>query len=612
MLPVDTATPAGEGLHGDLPTIGDTPADQDRRRRWESWRVGAFVHWGVSSLFGGQYAGQDIPGLAEWIQSTARIPRDEYRRLAAEFNPVRFDADEWVLMAARAGARYLVFTAKHHDGFAMYRSRASSFNIVDATRFRRDPLAELAAACRKHGVALGIYYSHVIDWADPDAVGPRSNDWDTTSGDGVFERYWRSKAMPQLTELLTEYGEIASVWFDMPAGIAPHQAAEAARIVRELQPTAVINSRVGVGGVADYESMDDNYFNTVLPRSAWETAATTNDSWGFVASESRWKTSASLCETIAFTVSRGGNLLLNFGPDGAGSIPARASEQFREISRWMRRASPAIHGASGSPFPSGFDWGYVTSAGTSLYVHITDPSLVRLALPGLRTQPLGVSFIEPTGCERALPLSRVAPALLGSSFITEVPAPSDDLPRLVKLTFGSAPDIDPVPAQSSAESIRLDVGSARSIPGGIAWDVDVVDPGDYRVVALSKETSGHAKPRWDGAGLTGRLEWATPSGEVHTRAFVVTDDGREFSPVLFFWQMVRSEIGTVEVPEAGRYTLKIRGLRIKDSKWTIDSLNLAAIRLELPAKNEEHPNGAVAARASDVPDTRTALRDVSG
>lgn len=580
-MPPQLKVTGGEELHGDIPWIGQTIADIERRRAWESWRFGAFVHWGPSALLGGWRDGEPVPGLAEWIQSTARIPREEYRALAAQFDPIGFDADEWVRLIVGAGARYLVFTAKHHDGFSMYHSTVSDFNIVDATRFGRDPLAELAAACRRHGIALGFYYSHMIDWAEPDAVGPRGNDWDFDPAEGVFERYWRRKAIPQLTELLTGYGDIASVWFDMPAGIDPGHAAEASALVRRLQPDAVINSRLGGGSTPDYLSMDDNYFNAILPMSAWETAATTNDSWGYASGERVWKTSASLCETIAFAVSRGGNLLLNLGPDGEGRIPPEAGAQFLDIGRWMRRDESAIREAGRSPFPTGFDWGYITSHGTTLFAHVTHPSRDAIALPGLRTAIVAAHHVQSVGRSE---LVRISPspddAEHNAPIIAGLLDPIDELPRVVRIELAGLPQVDPVPVQASQDSLRLDLWAADDAPDDIAWSFDLTTTGDYRIVLLSKETSGHASPRWDGEGLTGRLEWVGPDGIQLAHDFTVHDDGREQSPVLFFWQIVRSVLRTVTVAAPGRHMLRIRGLKIADSKWTVDSLNLVAVRLE--------------------------------
>ncbi|ASK65085.1 hypothetical protein CFK39_03735 [Brachybacterium avium] len=301
-----SAAPAADEGVAVATAVQQSAQDLERRQTWTDARFGLMVHWGLPAIPAGIWHGRQVEGLTEWIQYKARIPLAEYRKLAEDFNPTSFSAREWVRMAAEAGAKYFVYTAKHHDGFAMYHSQVSDYNIVDATPFDRDPLAELAEACAEHGIMLGVYYSQMIDWEDPDAVGPQCNDWDFDPAQGDFHAYWRRKAAPQLREILTRYGDIGLMWFDMPSGIPEDCAQEAFDLVRELQPGAVINSRLGGGVAPDYTSMDDNYFNNLLPERDWETAATTNDSWAFAERGAGWKPVEGLCEALAYTVSRGG------------------------------------------------------------------------------------------------------------------------------------------------------------------------------------------------------------------------------------------------------------------------------------------------------------------
>lgn len=567
---------SGEALHDKFAEIGNAPTDIARRRDWKDWRLGAFIHWGLYSVLGGSYKGELTPGLSEWIQFRARIPRDEYRALCRDFNPNGFNAEEWVSLIADAGCRYLVFTAKHHDGFAMYRSKVSQFNIVDSTRFGRDPLLEIAEACDRHGVALGLYYSHVIDWSEPDAVGPQCNDWDYDPQTGDFETYWRGKALPQLTELLTQYGDVGSVWFDMPGGLSPKRAAEAVTLVRRLQPDAVVNSRVGRGGVADYQSMDDNYFSTRLPDSAWEIPATTNDSWAYRAGRSRWKTPESLCETLAFAASRGGNVLLNLGPDGMGCIPPEAIEQFRAIGRWTSRSGEAIRAVDVSPFASGFEWGYITAKDNVLFAHVTDPTCKQIVLAGLQTSISAAVLVDE---DREIVLSLPSSGSQNNIPVLTLTDALDTLPRLVRIEFADCPAVATVPTQARGESLRLEWWAAKECDNGVEWEFEMSQPGHYHVVALSKETSGHHSPRWDGEGLTGRLMLHGPSAN-EVKEFTVHRHGTENSDLLFFWDIIRSVLGTIQVESAGRYTLRIMDLPISDSKWTVDSLNVMAIRLE--------------------------------
>ncbi len=567
------APTADEGIHGPS-VVRQGPEDIARRQPWSESKFGFFVHWGISATLGGLWEGKHVEGLAEWIQFKAKIPLSEYAELAKSFNPTEFNARDWVRTAAEAGAKYFVYTAKHHDGFAMYHSQVSAYNIVDATPFNRDPLAEIAQACAEYGVMLGIYYSQTIDWEDPDAVGPSCNSWDFDTDEGDFQRYWRRKAAPQLREILSNYGSIGLMWFDMPRGIPAECAQEAFNLVRELQPGAVINSRLGGGVDADYNSMDDNYFNNFLPAQAWETAATTNDSWGFSQLASGWKPVASLCETLAYTVSRGGNLLLNAGPDANGAIPKQAQEQFAGIGTWMQRAVPAIRGAGPSPFPASFDWGQVTTRGSSIYLHVTDSGKKELSVNGITVAP---DSVRDLGAGSLLVFSLNESSGAGPLLTLELAEPTDDLPRTVELTFAKAPIITQDIRQVPGSPLRLDIWNAETGPDeSLRWNFTMASPGEYRVVLLSKETFGNFSPQWWADGLTGTLET-----ETDRTPFTLHRDGDELYPILHYWKVVRSEIGRITVSGQGQQNLSIKDLPVVDSKWDPAGVNMIGLRLEL-------------------------------
>lgn len=566
------APTADEGIHGPS-VVGQTPKDIARRHDWSQAHFGVFVHWGISAILGGLWNGKHVEGLAEWIQFRAKIPLSDYAELAKEFNPVDFNAREWVRMAAEAGAKYFVYTAKHHDGFAMYHSQASAYNVVDATPFRRDPLAEIAEACAEYGIMLGLYYSQTIDWEDPDAVGPSSNSWDFDAETGDFHNYWRRKAAPQLREILSNYGKIGLLWFDMPSGIPAQCAQEAFDLVRELQPGAVINSRLGGGVDADYNSMDDNYFNNILPSSAWETAATTNDSWGFSKLASGWKPVASLCETLAYTVSRGGNLLLNAGPDASGAMPEKVLEQFAGIGSWMQRARPGIRGAGPSPFAHSFDWGHATTGESSIYLHVADQDIHQLSLRGIPTAPESVRDLA-TGT--LLPFTLNDSEGTGPLLTLELTGPSDELPRTIELAFVELPTVAQSIMQVPGSPLRLDVWNAETGTGeSLQWTFTMATPGEYRVVLLSKETFGNFDPQWWADGLTGTLDV-----EAGRTPFALRREGEEPYPILHYWKVVRSEIGRLHVSGAGQQKIMIEDLPVVDSKWDRDGVNMIALRLE--------------------------------
>src|SRR5215213_2770508 len=251
----------------------------EKRLEWfRDARFGMFIHWGLYAVPAGEWKGKPISGLGEWIMNRAKIPVREYEQLAPQFNPVKFDAVEIVRLAKNAGMKYIVITSKHHDGFAMYHSRASRFNIVDATPFKRDPLKELADAAQKAGIKLGFYYSQTQDWHEPDAVG---NDWDfRDESKKNFAKYLEEKVKPQVTEILTNYGPIGLIWFDTPRNITKEHAQQLVDLVHKIQPDTLVSGRVG-NALGDYAEARDNAFPDAAVAMDWETPATINDTWGF-------------------------------------------------------------------------------------------------------------------------------------------------------------------------------------------------------------------------------------------------------------------------------------------------------------------------------------------
>jgi alpha-L-fucosidase len=276
----------------------------------------------------------------------ARIPVAEYEKLAGRFNPVKFDADAWVQLAQDAGMKYIVITSKHHDGFALYASKASGFNVVDATPFKRDVLRELAEACRRRGMRLGFYYSQAQDWHEPHGAG---NTWDFGPDDKKdYDSYLRGKAEPQVRELLTGYGPVALVWFDTPRMMTPERARRFTDIVRSLQPDCLIDGRLGAQG--DYVTTGDNAIPPQVGAEAWETPATINHTWGYRKDDLDWKSPGDITFKLLDIVSKGGNYLLNVGPMADGVIPAASQDVLRTVGRWLRINGEAVYGAGPTPF----------------------------------------------------------------------------------------------------------------------------------------------------------------------------------------------------------------------------------------------------------------------
>ena len=355
---------------------------------WREARFGMFIHWGLYAIPAGIWKGEQVAGIGEWIMFRQRIPRREYEQLAQQFNPTQFDARAWVQLAVDAGMRYLVITTKHHDGFALYRSPCCPYNVVDATPFGRDPLSELADACRDAGLKLGFYYSQDQDWHDPD--GSR-NDWDFVEQEKDFAAYLERKVKPQLRELLTQYGPVGLIWFDTPYTITREHSIKLRDFVHRLQPECLVSGRIG-NDVGDYGSLGDNQIPAGRVLADYETPATLNDTWGFKSTDYNWKSTATLILLLIDLASKGVNYLLNVGPTAQGVIPEPSAERLRAIGAWMRTNGEAIYGTGGSPFPYEHDGLRMTVKPGRLFLHLLQPAAT-LVIHGLRSQVTGARLL---------------------------------------------------------------------------------------------------------------------------------------------------------------------------------------------------------------------------
>jgi alpha-L-fucosidase len=322
-------------------------AAQEKRLQWfREAKYGLFIHWGLYAIPAGEWHGKRSLGLGEWIMNRSQIPVRDYERLASQFNPVKFNADDWVRLAKDAGMKYIVITSKHHDGFAMFKSKVSEYNIVNATPFKRDILKELADACARQGMRLGFYYSQSQDWHEPNGAG---NDWDFGPDEKKdYDQYLRGKAEPQVRELLTGYGPVALIWFDTPRMMTGDRAQRFADIVRSLQPNTLIDGRLGTEG--DYRSTGDNVIPPEAQGGAWETPATINHTWGYRTDDTDWKSPGQITFKLIDIVSKGGNYLLNVGPMADGVIPQPSQDILRTVGRWLRVNGDAVYGAGATPF----------------------------------------------------------------------------------------------------------------------------------------------------------------------------------------------------------------------------------------------------------------------
>ena len=336
-----------------VPAIQDseTPEQKSARMQWfREARFGMFIHWGLYSILAGRWDGKEVSGIGEWIMNSASSPVAQYQALAARFNPTEFSAAGIVGLAKSAGMKYIVITSKHHDGFAMFDSKANPFNIVQATPFQRDPLKELAAECRKQGVKLGFYYSQDQDWTAPGGAAYKRDDhqpptyhWDPAQ-DGSFATYLETKAIPQIQELLTNYGEFpAIVWFDTPTkDMTPELASKIVSVLNQ-HPKLIWNNRLGGGYKGDTETPEQYIPARGYPGRDWEACMTMNDTWGYKVDDTNFKSTETLLRNLIDIASKGGNYLLNIGPMATGEVPQPEVDRLHEMGRWLAVNGEAIY-----------------------------------------------------------------------------------------------------------------------------------------------------------------------------------------------------------------------------------------------------------------------------
>ena len=343
-----------------VPAIQDTetPAQRDARMAWwRAARFGMFIHWGLYSIPAGSWKGEPVPGIGEWIMNRGTIPVADYDALASRFNPTAFNAHDIVALAKSAGMKYIVITAKHHDGFAMFDSKADGFNIVAATPFHRDPIKELAAECRKQGLKLGFYYSQDQDWSAPGGAAYKTGDhqpptfhWDKAQ-DGNFADYLHKKAIPQMEELLANYGDFpAVIWFDTPTeDMTPALAGEIVALLNK-HPNLIWNNRLGGGYKGDTETPEQFIPAKGYPGRDWEACMTMNDTWGYKSDDTNFKSTETLVRNLVDIASKGGNYLLNIGPDSHGSVPPAEIERLQQVGKWVAINGAAIYGTQPTLF----------------------------------------------------------------------------------------------------------------------------------------------------------------------------------------------------------------------------------------------------------------------
>ena len=365
-------------------------SDDERMEWWRDSKFGMFIHWGAYSIIGGERGTKIAGGGAEWAMDKLDYTIEDYEKYPEMFNPTLFDADAWVTMAKDAGMKYIVLTSKHHEGFGLWDSKVSDYDVMDTSPFKRDIVKELSEACKKQGIVFCFYYS-IVDWHHPQAQGNLYPNYNISQHDDPsvvnpeFPEYYEKYMKPQVGELLKNYGDIGVVWFDGDwiSDYTTEMGKDLYKYIREIQPNTIVNNRVdkgrtGMDGMNNHPGEFAGDFGTPeqeIPDTGidtdWEACMTMNGTWGYKPSDNKWKSSEDLIEKLVDIVSKGGNFLLNIGPDGFGRFPAESIRRLKAMGEWTKKNGEAIYGAKASPYEKP-KWGRYTIKDNVLYAHVFD------------------------------------------------------------------------------------------------------------------------------------------------------------------------------------------------------------------------------------------------
>ena len=430
---------------------------------WHEARFGMFIHWGLYAIPAGTWNGKT--GYGEWIRHSARIPLEVYDTFPKHFNPMKFDAEHWVKIAKDAGMKYIVITSKHHDGFCMFDSKQTTFNIMN-TPFGRDVMNDLATACKKHGIRFCFYYS-IMDWHHPDYLPRRDWERERTTTGADYDRYVEYMKA-HLKELISQYGKLGVLWFDgeWENTWNEKRGKDLYYYVKDLQPDILINNRVGAGRLdmegltkegmfgGDFGTPEQEIPVTGLPGVDWETCMTMNDHWGYNKEDKNFKSAKELIQMLTDIASKGGNYLLNVGPTAEGTFPQESIDRLTLIGQWMHINSEAIYGTSASPFRH-LPWGRCTQKetkhGTRLYLHVFDwPINGEIVLDGILNEPVKAWLIADK--KRTVTIQRKEDALI----LTCPGSIPDTMNTVIVLDIKAEPDITEPPEIVSDFDILID------------------------------------------------------------------------------------------------------------------------------------------------------------
>ena len=550
--------------------------DAKRGQLFDQGNYAMFIHWGLYSQLGNKVDGETYYGIGEWImnQRMAGIPIAEYKKLANNFNPVDFDARAIAKLARDAGMKYIVITAKHHDGFAMYESQACDFNIVDATPWGKDPMKDLAAACREEGLGFGFYYSHNQDWTFPGGGG--GPQVDASGRPATFDDYFEKKCLPQVREITTQYGPIEIVWFDTPGKMPKHYVEKLVEVVHKNQPGALVSGRAG-HELGDYQTLGDMEVPIVNVDGLWESVDTTNDSWAYAWYDENWKSPKQILERLVACVARGGTYMLNIGPRGDGSVSARCATALRHAGDWIARYPQVIYDVQGSPWKHSMPWGDVTQKDNALFLTVFEwPTSGELYLPNIDQDVREARLLLGSDSTELLCQRR------GKHVVVQVPAKApESLVSVIKLTFSEKPTVDPVLTLDPEAMTELAVefadvngvkksekrwmekfGEWKRIVHGhefgadadLSWEVDVLVPGEYQV---SLNYAGEGRLVWH-VGIDGGESIQNQQDSSHN------------------YQTF--PIGWLNFPKNGRYRVSVQCLEGDVGKASLHAILFDAVR----------------------------------
>ncbi|HSO85899.1 MAG TPA: alpha-L-fucosidase [Draconibacterium sp.] len=469
-------------------TVFSQTQTNERAKWFTDSRFGMFIHWGIYSGAEGYWKGEKLRNdnnYAEWIYYRNRIEKEEYLTLLDRFDWDEINPEEWVILAKKSGMKYVTFTAKHHDGFGLWDSKVSNYDLGNYTNPKRDIVKELADACKKHGLKLGLYYSHWVDWEHE--YGWDHNKELTGISPEKYDKYWQEKVIPQMRELLTNYGEISIFWFDMwihhsQTVVTKEQLIQLKGLIRELQPNCLVNSRLGLSieedPDIDFKTLGDNSLGNRVEEFPWQSPATVAHSWGFHATDNEWKSTTSLLKALINNVSLNGNLMLNIGPRANGNVPHEIEQRLLEMGNWLEVNGESVYGSRAFELPKNqHDWGKITykktETGTKLYLHVFNwPLNKELYLTGIKTKPEKIYLLAD---KQKLPLK-----FDHSEVLTTVQLPimqPDPYVSVIVLEYNNKPEIE-------------DGLVGKTVDGGFSLTPQNQKPADITLSVNKKEREG--------------------------------------------------------------------------------------------------------------------------